>query len=201
MRGSHAAPAFGGLASSAGTISRPQWSCPTSLPLTVAEGPVVGRPVARAIWVRRVVHFLPGDSPPLCSGCVAKPTQLPAVHWGLGPCARLWCLCSPARSQPFWSWESVWGRYDRIFRFRSNTSPASRESHYPSPQPTGPVVHRSPPATHSTRPQAVWAPGLCGSRGLSLVCGPHFPCMRKPRGWSRPASLAPRVAAHHARAR
>ena len=93
--------------------------------------------------------------------------------------------------------EAVWGRYDRIFWFRSNPSPASREPPCPGPQPTGPVVHRSSRATRSTWSQASRVPGRCGSRGSSLVCGPHFPCMHKARDWSRSASLAPCVTSHH----
>ena len=61
MRGGHAAPAVGGLASSAGASPRPQVSLRASLPVPVAERPATGRPGTRAIWVRRVTVFFPGD--------------------------------------------------------------------------------------------------------------------------------------------
>ena len=63
------------------------------------------------------------------------------------------------------------------------------------PQPTGPVVHNSMRATHSTRRQAVWAPGRCGSRGSSPVRELLLLGVNAARDWSRSASLAPRVTA------
>ena len=87
MRGGHAAPALGDLASSAGTCCRPWRSLCATLPAPVMEGPVAGRPGIQAIWVRRVTGFFPGVFRSPCAGRVAYLIQHPAVHQGLGPCA------------------------------------------------------------------------------------------------------------------
>ena len=84
MRGSHAAPALGGLASSAGTSQQPQVSRSTSLPVPAVERPVAARPGVWPIWVRRVTVFFHGDLSPPCVGHLAWLGQDPAVHRGSG---------------------------------------------------------------------------------------------------------------------
>ena len=87
MRCGHAAPALGGLASSAGASQRPQVSRSTSLPAPVVERPVAGRLGARAIWVWRVTFFFPGDFRSPCVGDQAQLFPNPAFYRGLDPCA------------------------------------------------------------------------------------------------------------------
>ena len=90
MRDGHAASALGGLASFAGTSLRPRQSLCASLPVPVVEGPAVGRPGIRSIWVRRVTRFFPGDFPPPCATDAARLEQDPAHVYVRGvPAARL----------------------------------------------------------------------------------------------------------------
>jgi hypothetical protein len=80
MRGGHAAPALGGLASSAGASPRPQVSRSTSLPAPIVERPVAARPGVWPMWVRRVTCFFTGDFCPPCAGRTASLEQDPAVQ-------------------------------------------------------------------------------------------------------------------------
>ena len=84
MHGGHAAPALGGLASSARASPRPQVSLRASLPVPVAERPVASRPGVWPIWVRGVTVFFPGDFSLPCAGGSALQDHLPAVHQGPG---------------------------------------------------------------------------------------------------------------------
>ena len=184
------------------------------------QGPAQGR---RCPSVRRSLCPLQSDQQQAGralerSGCGGSRFFFPAISpamrkvrgpFGTGPCSApgLGPMCmSMVASQPgsfvtVLVSESVWGRYDRIFRFRSNPFPAARELPCPGPQPTGPFVHCSLCVCHSTWRPAVQVPGRCGSRGSSLVSGSCFPGVCEARGWSRSASLAPRATAHHARVR
>ena len=201
MRGGHAAPALGGLASSVGPSLQPQQSLCASLLAPIAEGPAAGRPGARAIWVRRVTVFFPGDFRPPCAVNPQRVSPKPCSAAAPEPMCMTMVSLQPGSIVTVLVSEAVWGRYDRIFWFRSNPSPASREPPCTGPQPTGPFVCCSLRVCHSTWRQAVQVPGRCGSRGSSPVCGSRFPGMRKARDWSRSASLAPRATAHHARVR
>ena len=67
---------------------------------------------------------------------------------GLGPMCMTMVSLQPDSIVTVLVSESVWSRYDRIFWFRSNPSPAARERHCTGPQPIGPVVNPSPRATH-----------------------------------------------------
>ena len=96
MRGGHTVPALSGLASSAVICPRLQVSLCASLPALVAERPVAGRPVARAIWVRRVTAFFCGDFCLPCVGVLEISDQLPAVYLHLCRRVLLWHLRSPA---------------------------------------------------------------------------------------------------------
>ena len=126
--------------------------------------------------------------------CFAGPS--PCSSPGPGPTCMIVVSLQPGSIVTVLVSESVWGRYDRIFWFRSNPFPAAREPLCTGPQPTGPFVCCSLRVCHSTWRQAVQVPGRCGSRGSSPVCGSRFPGMRKARDWSRSVSLAPRATEH-----
>ena len=69
-------------------------------------------------------------------------------------------------------------------------------------QPTGPFMHRSLRVYWYSGTELGGGPighvgNVRGSRGSSPVFCLCFPCMRIARHWSRSASLAPRVTAHH----
>ena len=112
----------------------------------------------------------------VCGHAGPKPCSSP----GPGPICTIMVSLRPGSIVTVLVSESVWGRCDRIFWFRSNPSPAAREPSCPSPQPFGPLVRRSPRVCRSTWRQAVRAPGRCGFRGSSSVCGPCFRACAKP---------------------
>ena len=131
--------------------------------------------------------------------CFAGPS--PCSSPGFKPMCKITVSLQPGSIVTVLVSEAVWMRYDRIFWFRSNPSPAAREPLYVDPQLNGPIVRCYPRVCHITWRQADRVPGRCGSRGSSPVFGPRFPCTHKARDWSRSASLAPRATTRHARVR
>jgi hypothetical protein len=159
MRGGHAAPALGGFTLSVGTSPRPQVPLSSWLSVPVAMQPVAARPGSWSIWVRRVTCFFPGDFRPPCAGNPQRVAPKPCSAPGLGAVCMTMASPQPGSIVTVLVSEAVWRRYDRIFWFRSNPSPAAREPLCAGPRPTGPVVLCSSRVCHSTWRQASRAPG------------------------------------------